>query len=126
MKKILIAVAITLLLGAGAYAALRRGSTADTTSQAPTATPVAAEEQLVAEAQVVPAHSAALRVPNGGIVAELLGAEGDQVQAGQVLVRLDQARAAATVAQAEAQLAQAQAAFDRLHAGATPEEIALA
>jgi HlyD family secretion protein len=126
MKKIVIAVVAALLLGAGAYAALLRGGGAEPTNQTPTAIPVAAEEQLVAEAQVVPVHSAALSLPSGGIVSALLVAEGDQVQAGQALVQLDRARAAATLAQAEARLAQAQAAYEQLQAGATPEELAVA
>jgi HlyD family secretion protein len=74
----------------------------------------------------VPAHSAALGVPTGGIVAEVLVSEGDQVQAGQALLRLDQARAEATIAQAEAELAQAQAAYAKLQGSATPEDIAAA
>jgi HlyD family secretion protein len=126
MKKILIAVAVVALLGAGVYAAFLRGGGADTQSQAPTAIPVAVEEQLVAEARVVPAQSVELSVPNGGIVAKVLVAEGDSVQAGQTLVQLDQARAQAAVAQAEAQMAQAQAAFEQLGSGATPQEIAAA
>jgi HlyD family secretion protein len=96
---------------------------------APTALPVpaarvAAAGTLAAEARVMPVQRAALSLPSGGIVAEVLVAEGDQVQAGQVLLRLDQARATATVAQAEAELAQAQAAYEKLQGSATPEEIA--
>src|SRR5262245_7950586 len=120
MKKIWIAVAVVLLVGAGAYAAFLRGAAADTTAQVAPTEPVVAEEQLVAEARVVPVRGAALSLPGGGIVAEVLAAEGDQVQAGQALLRLDQARATAAVAQAEAQLAQAQAAYEQLTAGATP------
>src|SRR5262245_48069898 len=126
MKKILIAAAVVLLLGASVYAAFLRGSGAATQSQTPTAIPVAAEEQLVAEARVVPAQSVELSLPNGGIVAKLLVVEGDRVQAGQTLLQLDQARAAAEVAQAEAQLARAQAAFEQLGGGATSQEIAAA
>jgi HlyD family secretion protein len=81
---------------------------------------------LVAEARVVPVQRAALGMPSGGIVAAVLAAEGDQVQAGQVLLRLDQARASATVAQAEAELAQAEAAYQQLQGSAAPEEIAAA
>src|SRR5688572_28428743 len=116
MKKILIAVAVVLLLSAGAYAAFRSGGK-DTTNLAPTAIPVEADEQLVAEARVVPAQNAVLSLPNGGIVAKLLVAEGVSVQVGQALVQLDRARAEAGVAQAEAQLARAQAAFEQLGGG---------
>jgi HlyD family secretion protein len=131
-KKILIALAVALLASAGLYAAFLRGGAAATTAQsAPTTQTapsgaVAAEGTLLAEARVVPLQSAALSAPGGGIVAELLVAEGEQVQPGQVLLRLDPARAQAAVAQAEAQLAQAQASYEQLRAGATPEEIAAA
>jgi HlyD family secretion protein len=126
MKKILIAVAVVLLLGAGAYAAFSRGGSSPTVAPTALATPVVADNNLVAEAKVVPVRSAALSLPSGGVVAEELIVEGDQVQAGQPLLRLDRARAMATVAQAEAQLAQAQANLELLRAGATPEEIAAA
>jgi HlyD family secretion protein len=126
MKKILIVGAVVLLLGAGVSAAVLRSRGTDTQSQTPTAVPVAAEDQLVAEAKVVPVQSAVLSLPGGGIVAELLVAEGQRVQAGQTLVRLDRARADAQVAQAEAQLAHAQAAFEQLGGGATPQEAAAA
>jgi HlyD family secretion protein len=126
MKKILIAVSVVVLLGIGVSAVLLRGGGADSASQAPTAIPVVEEEQLVAEARVVPAQNVELSLPNGGVVAKLLVAEGDRVQAGQTLLQLDQARAQAEVAQAEAQLARAQAAFEQVGGGATPPEIAAA
>jgi multidrug resistance efflux pump len=59
----------------------------------------------------------------GGRVLEVLVAEGDAVQAGQVLLRLDPAEAEAKLAAARAQLAQAQAVVDKLTAGATPEQL---
>jgi HlyD family secretion protein len=126
MKKILIAGVVVLLVGAGVAAAFLRGGAATPTTPTTQPAPVAAEENLVAEARVVPVHSAALNVPSGGIIAEMLVAEGDHVQAGQALLRLDRARALAMVGQAEAQLAQAQATAAQLRAGATPEEIAAA
>jgi HlyD family secretion protein len=122
MKKIVIAVSVVVLLGIGVSAVLLRGGGADSADRVPTAVPVLQEEQLVAEARVVPAQNVVLSLPNGGIVAEVLVAD----QVGQVLVRLDQARAEAEVAQAQAQFARAQAAFEQLGGGATPQEIAAA
>jgi HlyD family secretion protein len=107
MKKILIAIAALLLAGAGVYAVMRSNSPAVTTTNAAPATPVQAEELLIVEARVVPVQRAMLSLPSGGIIAEMLAAEGDRVEAGQVLLRLDRARASAMVAQAQAQLAQA-------------------
>jgi HlyD family secretion protein len=122
MKKILIGVAVLALLSAGTYAVFLRGGASETTTELQP-TPVVAEETLVAEAKVVPAQYAALSLPIGGVIAEVLVQEGDQGQPGQALLRLDRARAEAEVAQAQAQLAQAQAAYDKLLAGATPEEV---
>src|SRR5881394_1569275 len=112
MNKILpiVAVIIATVIAGCATRQENGPAAAPTTSPAPTAR-VAASGTLTAEARVVPAHSTALGVPAGGIVAEVLVAEGDQVQAGQVLLRLDEARAQATVAQATAELSQAQAAY---------------
>src|SRR4051794_41584202 len=91
MKKLIIAVAVLLFLSVGAYVTFQRGDAAMT----PAATPAAiiAEDQLVAEAKVVPVQSAALSLPIGGGVAEMLVAEGDQVTGGQALLRLDRAPA---------------------------------
>ena len=107
MRKILIVAVAVLLVGAGAYAAFLRGGAATPAQVAPTAPVVAEADELVAEAKAVPVHNVALSLPTSGIIAEVLVAEGDQVQAGQTLLRLDQNRAAATVAQAEAQVAHA-------------------
>src|SRR5207253_2544282 len=82
--------------------------TATAPRPAPT-TRAVAEGALTAAAKVVPVQSAVLSLPSGGTIAEVLVAEGDRVQAGQPLVRLDRARATANVAQAQAQLAQTQA-----------------
>src|SRR5258706_6293435 len=82
MKMVLIAVAAVLLVGAGCSAAFLRGGAADTTTPTAPTTPVAAEENLVAEAQLVPVHSAALSLPSGGVAAEVLVPRGGQVPAG--------------------------------------------
>ena len=113
MNKLLPMVAVVMAAVIAGCASAPEGgaAAAPTTPPAPTAR-VAATGTLVAEARVVPAQRAALGMPSGGIVAEVLVAEGDQVQPGQVLLRLDRARATAAVAQAEAELAQAQAAYE--------------
>ena len=61
----------------------------------------------------------------GARIERLLVAEGDQVEAGQVLAELsDAALRDAAVQQAEAQLAQARARLDRTRAGGRPSEVA--
>jgi multidrug resistance efflux pump len=77
----------------------------------------------VADAVVVPVQSASLSLPTGGIVAEMPIAEGDAIDAGQMLLRLDAAQQMAAVAQAEAQLLRAQNAVAEVKAGPRPEEI---
>ncbi len=55
-------------------------------------------------------------------MAEVLVAEGQAVEAGQVLLRLDGARQRAAVAGAEAALARAKAHLDELEVGARDRE----
>jgi HlyD family secretion protein len=76
-----------------------------------------------ASGEVVPARDAALSLPTDGVVSEVLVAEGDEVQAGQVLVRLEAALQRAAVSQAEAGLRRAQVQLDELQAGPRPQEI---
>jgi multidrug resistance efflux pump len=62
----------------------------------------------------------------GGRIAEVLVAEGQQVSAGQVLLRLDPYDLLQRLAEANAQLAMRQAELDKLTAGLRPEEVAQA
>jgi HlyD family secretion protein len=119
------AIVIATLIAGCATAPESGGTAAPTTQPAPTARAVPGGA-LTAEARVVPARHAALSVPSGGIVAEVLVAEGDQVAAGQPLLRLDRARAEAEVARAEAEVAQAEAAYAKLQGSAPAAEIAAA
>ena len=57
-----------------------------------------------------------------GRVREVLVQEGDQVQAGQVVVRFDDALLQAQLSQAQASLQQAQANYDLVARGPTPEQ----
>jgi multidrug efflux pump subunit AcrA (membrane-fusion protein) len=125
VKKIIIGLFVLALLAGGAYVSLGRGgTTAANTAPAQSAPAVKATDQIVAEAKVVPAQSAALSLTSGGAVAAVLVREGDAVQAGQVLVRLDSRRQQADLASAVAKLAEAKASYANEQAGATPEQIA--
>lgn len=84
------------------------------------------EYAVVAEAVVLPARHATLSMAASGIVAELLVQEGAGVEAGQVIVRLQNAHQLAAVAQAQAGLDSAQAQLDALEAGPRVQEIAAA
>ena len=79
--------------------------------------PVRASDDVVADAVVVPARTADLSLPAGGIVAEILVEEGAQVEAGQPLLRVQAQRQQAAVARAEAGVQAAQARLDELKAG---------
>jgi HlyD family secretion protein len=131
MRKWVIGVIILVVLGGVAYVVLSQGGLHAAASQAPPAAaeeipPVRASSEVVADAVVVPARSANLSLPTGGIVEQVLVTEGEEVEAGQVLLRLGAARQKAAVAQAEAQLHRAQSALAELKAGPRPEEIRVA
>jgi len=125
MRKLIIGIILLALLGGGAYFYLGRGQPdAPAPAAAQAAPAVAPSNQIVAEARVVPARSATLSLSNGGIVAEVLVKEGDQVQAGQVLARLDDSDLQLQLEKAQIDLKQAQADQQALMCGATAEQIA--
>jgi len=68
----------------------------------------------------------ALAFNNSERIAAVLVQEGDHVERGQVLARLDGSRLEPQVAQAEARVAARRHAVERLHNGSRPEEIAQA
>lgn len=122
MKKILISIVLVALASGCANTP---APTPTPAAQVATAIP-AAGGSLRAEGRVVPARRASLSLPVGGVVAELLVAEGDAAASGQPLLRVSRARAEAAVAQAEADLAWAKATYESLREAATPEEVGAA
>ncbi len=123
-------IAVVGLAAAGAYALAReRGWLAAGGAASPTATPlpaVLADRVVVADARVVPVRSAALSFAVGGTVRAVDAQEGDRVEAGDVLVKLDSARQAAAVLQAEADLVAAEAGLRKVARGADAESVAAA
>lgn len=91
-----------------------------TESQAP------AIHQVVAEAVVLPVERATLSMPASGVVAEVGVEEGELVEAGQLILRLEDAHQRAAVAQAQAGLESAKARLAGLEAGPRSAEIASA
>ncbi len=131
MKKVLGILLAVVVVGGGAYAALRwaRAGSSASSGAEPAATvagPVKAGNQVTVEGQVVPVRTTDLGFATGGTVAEVLVKEGDHVQPGQVLARLNAGRQAAAMAQAEADVRRAQARLAEIQAGARPQEIAAA
>lgn len=134
MRRVLIVILLLAVVAAGVYFYLQStgqlGQVLPGAAQPqaePTPLPaVQAGGEVVVDAVVVPVQYAALSMAAGGIVAEVLVQEGEQVEAGQVLARLDNERQVIAIAQAEARVRAAQAQLDELRAGAREEEIAQA
>jgi HlyD family secretion protein len=127
MKKFVIAGVVVLVLFAGgafAFSMQRTASAQEAT--APVAQEAESARDVVAEGIAVPAEWATLSSPAGGVVVELLAREGEQMAAGQTILRLESSRQQAAVAQAEAALSRAQARLAELQAGPRAEEIAVA
>ncbi len=127
MKRIALSIVVIALLAVAAFAAIQltgRQSQAAAESD-PTATqiPVVQQNRVLVDGRVVPAQRAELSLAASGILAEILVAEGDQVEAGQPLLRLQAAQQQAAVAQAQAQLARAEARLAELKAGAQAQEV---
>lgn len=123
------AIAASMVLAIAAWMAVSGGwltASAQEVDQAANAQVAISKDQVIADGRVTPAQEAVLSLPIGGIVAEVPVAEGDRVEGGQVLLRLDATRQRAAAIQAEAQLQRAQARLDELQAGARPEEVAAA
>ncbi len=130
MKRLFIVIVILVLLAGGAFLALQATGAlpgaATTTPQATLSPPVKAAGQIVAEARVMPVRSATLSLSPGGVVSQVLATEGDRVEAGQVLVRLETRDLELQLAQAEANLAAAEAKLSQLKRGPTAEDLAAA
>ncbi len=128
MKKWIVIAVVVVLAGGAALAAANWGwpggeqSTAKSTPE-PTAKP---SPTVSADGKVVPLRSAELTLPTSGVVAEVLVKEGERVQAGQALIRLEGSRQQAALAQAEAGLRRAEANLAQVKAGAREQEVAAA
>src|SRR3974377_697551 len=101
---------------------------APTSALTPTPAEAAKAEAAVVSAQgfVEPQHSSDLAFRAGGVVMEILIAEGDRVKQGQALIRLQDDQLQAAVAQAQAALDLAKANLDQVQQGARTEEITAA
>src|SRR5678815_5394433 len=123
-KLILLLVAVVLALVAFGYVFLFSGvktiSAASVTTDTGTAS--AGESVLTASGYVVAHHKIAVGAKVMGRVAWIGVEKGDLVQAGQVLVRLEDTEFRAQVNQARANLASAQARLDQLRTGSRPQE----
>jgi HlyD family secretion protein len=138
---------VVLVLLIGGFMTLGGGT--NMLAPKPTPTPITAlvdyENLVTASGILVPVKRATLAMRAAGQITQIPVKVGDQVKAGDVLVRLDDAEAQAAVKLAQAALAQlkagaskeeiaiaqanlanAQAQLAKVRAGATPEDIAMA
>ena len=113
---------LTLLVGLAACQQTDAASQTAGASAGAAAAPITTPSGLVsAEGEIVPLQKARLSFTTGGVVAEVLVTEGDVVQAGDPLLRLDASPVEAALRQAEAGLAAAEA-----NLAAAQAEVALA
>jgi HlyD family secretion protein len=130
MKRNLIIVAAVALLALGGwwgYGRMMASSTAAREKAAAlTPQPGAATEFVSASGKLLPVHWAGLSPAVAGTISAVYVAEGDLVEAGRVLIDLDNGVLKSQVAISEANLAEAEAGRNKLIAGAAPEDITAA
>jgi HlyD family secretion protein len=132
MKKVtrigLVLLAAVLLVGAGTVLMRRQNGT--TSAEAVTPTAVASrgsiEETVSATGNVAAKQETSLTFASSGRIDQVLVEEGQQVEAGQVLARLDTSSLEWQVARAQASLNTAQARLEQAQKPATPEDLAAA
>ena len=91
--------------------------------------PVAAKDvtlRITASGKVVPVQNVNLSPKTAGVLVDLLVEQGDKVEQGQIIARMDSADLQAQLIQARARLAESQARLAEARNGARPEEIAQA
>ncbi|MBW4644375.1 MAG: efflux RND transporter periplasmic adaptor subunit [Goleter apudmare HA4340-LM2] len=82
--------------------------------------------RITASGKVVPVQSVNISPKNPGVLAQLSVEQGDRVQQGQIIARMDVGDIPAQILQYQANLAQVQAQLDQARAGSRPQEIAQA
>ena len=119
---------IALLCAVAALAGCTSGQTPAQGGEAAAGTqaPAAQENVIWASGKLLPARWAALSPATGGTAKAIYPAEGDTVEAGTLLVELDNGILQSQVGVAAAAVAEAEAARAKLLAGAVPSDMAAA
>ena len=104
--KVFVLILIALLLSA--CGAAKAGTATPQVSA-----PVVADKTIIAEGRLEPVHYAEVAFNAGGVISDVLVKEGDQVEKGQVLIRLG-GETDKTYAAAQLELVTAQQAYDNL------------
>jgi multidrug resistance efflux pump len=128
MNRLILVVLAVMALAVSACAGESSGAAVQNAGEAQPATLIEQEldNTIWASGKLLPVRWASLSFENGGQVATVEVAEGDQVARGQLLATLVAPEVQAAVAQAEAALQAAQAQLDLVRAQARPEQIAAA
>lgn len=108
------------------YTLMNQGNKEDITQLT---VPVAAKNvtlRITASGKVVPVQSVNISPKNPGVLSQLYVQQGDRIQQGQILARMDSASIEAQRSQYRANLAQSQAQLAEAVAGSRPQEIAQA
>ena len=111
-----------LLLGGCEFAL--PGAAAPTPTDGVVPTAIVVERGVMAEGELVPKRSVALNFERSGVVLEVLASEGERVEAGQVIARLEgREHLTAAVANAQYRVLQAQNTLDDLYRYAEIEQV---
>jgi len=130
MKKVLIWLVIVIVVAALGYVGYTQVKANPSLAQgkatpAPTLAPVKADDRVAAEGKVAPIMDTTFGFSMSGQVTEVLVKEGDAVEAGQVIAKLDAEQLEISVAEAQANLAAAEARLAQAKAGPEAEDIAV-
>jgi HlyD family secretion protein len=82
--------------------------------------------RITASGNIVPFQTVNISPKTAGVLRQLLVEQGDKVEQGQIIARMDDTQLQAQLLQAKASIAQAQAQLDKLRAGSRREDIAQA
>ncbi|WP_375511915.1 efflux RND transporter periplasmic adaptor subunit [uncultured Nostoc sp.] len=116
-----------LVVGITTYTLVNQGTNKEDIAQL--TVPVAAKNvtlRITASGKVVPVQSVNISPKNPGVLSQLYVEQGDRIQQGQILARMDSAGIEAQRSQYRASLAQSQAQLAEALAGSRPQEIAQA
>ena len=116
----------SILASGTTYWAINRQATPKLDIASLTVPVVSADVTLLisASGKVVPIQSVNLSPKNSGVLAQLLVEQGDKVEQGQIIARMDDSNLQAQLSKARANLAQVRAQLAEARAGTRPEEIA--
>ncbi|RPJ38619.1 MAG: efflux RND transporter periplasmic adaptor subunit, partial [Chloroflexi bacterium] len=110
---LLLIIVFAFLTACGAQAPAGPSATVQSTAEV---APVISDNSVIAEGKVIPAQDASLSFSTGGVLGEVLVAEGDTVQEGQPLMRLEgNEQLEAAISGAELELLTAKQAVDDLY-----------